>query len=99
MLERLPFEILHDDEGLAFMLADLVNRADVRVVERRGGAAFALKAFECLRVRGNAVGQELEDDVPAELCVFSLVDYTHPSAAELFEDTVMQNGLADHQTV
>jgi hypothetical protein len=34
MLKRVPFEILHDDEGLSFMLADLVNGADLRMVQR-----------------------------------------------------------------
>ena len=34
LAERLSFEVLHDDEGLAFMFIDVMNRADVRVVER-----------------------------------------------------------------
>jgi len=34
MLEGLPFEILHDDEGFDVMFADLVNGADVRMVQR-----------------------------------------------------------------
>ncbi len=33
MLERLPFQQLHGDEGLASELISVVNRADVRMVE------------------------------------------------------------------
>jgi hypothetical protein len=96
MLEGLPFEILHDDEGLAFMLADLVNRADVRVVQHRGGARFAFETFESLRVQGEAVGQELERYKAAELGVLGLVDHAHPSAAELFQNAVVCDRLANH---
>ena len=42
--ERLPLDMLHDDEGLAFMLANLVDRADVGVVQGRGGAGFLEQA-------------------------------------------------------
>ena len=45
MVEGLPLQQLHSDEGLAFMLAALVNRTDVGVVQRRGGAGFTLEAF------------------------------------------------------
>ena len=54
------------------MLANFVNRADVRMVERRAGAGFACEAFQSLRVRGNAVGQELERYKAAELGVLGL---------------------------
>jgi hypothetical protein len=31
-----------------------------------------------------------------QLYVLSLVDHTHPSAAQLLDDAVVRNGLADH---
>jgi integrase len=52
MLERHPIEIFHHDEGLLSVLADFVDRANVRVVQRRGGTGFATKTFERLRVLG-----------------------------------------------
>ena len=43
--EGLALDMLHDDESLAFVLADFVDGAeldgaDVRVVQGRGGAGF-----------------------------------------------------------
>jgi len=45
MLQRLTVEILHSDNGLTIFLADVINRADVGVVERRGGLGFTSKSL------------------------------------------------------
>src|SRR5271167_3343400 len=46
MLEGGSLEILHRDEGFAFMLADLVNGADVGMIQGGRGPRFASKAFQ-----------------------------------------------------
>jgi len=89
VFQRLPFQVLHGDEGLAFMLADFVDGADVGMIERRGGPRFTLKPFEGLTVRGNALGQELEGDEAAKFGVLGLIDHTHPAATQLLHDPVM----------
>ncbi len=53
LLERLPLHQLHHDERLAGVLVDVVDRADVGMIERRGGLSFALEPFE----GGAVVGQ------------------------------------------
>jgi hypothetical protein len=50
LLERLPLQQLHGDEGLAFVLIDVVYGADVGVIECRRGAGFPLEALEGLGV-------------------------------------------------
>ena len=57
---------------------------------------LALEAGQSLRVSGDFIGQELQSDEAAELDVLSLVDHTHPAAAELLDDAVVRDGLADH---
>ncbi len=75
--ERLPLQQFHGDEGSPIGLVDLVDRADVRVVQ--GGRSFGLplETAESLRVVGEFVGKELQGDVATELQVFRLVDHTH----------------------
>jgi len=94
VLEGLPFEILHRNEGLAFIFADLINGANMGMVESRGGARFTLKAFQSQAVLGKMFRQELEGDEPAELGVFGFINHTHPAATQLLEDAVMRNGSA-----
>ena len=48
---------------------DLVNGADVGVVESGGRASLALKAFQGLRVGGHFGGQELERDEASSRCL------------------------------
>ncbi len=92
----MPVQKLHGDEGLAVLLADFVDGADVGMVQSGGGLRFALEARQRLRILGNIVGQELEGDKAMQPCVFGLVDNTHPAAAELLDDAVVRDGLADH---
>ena len=86
----------HGDECLAVLLANVVDGADVGMVQRGRGLGFALKTSECLRVAGNFLGQELEGNEAMQPRVLSLVDHAHPAATELLDDAVMRNGLADH---
>ncbi len=79
------------------MLVDVVDRADVGVLERGGRAGLALKPLERLSVAGQLLGQELQRHAAAELQVLGLVDDAHAAAAELRDDAVVGDGLADHQ--
>ncbi len=82
----------------AVVFADVVNRADIRVVERRSRAGLPMESFQGLAVGGNVVRKELQGYVSAEPGVFGLVDDAHTTAAQLFEDTVVGESLADHET-
>ena len=45
---------------------------------------------------GDFVRQELQGDEAMEASVLGLVNHTHPAAAELLDDAVVRDGLADH---
>ena len=81
---------------MAVVLADLMDGADVGVVQRRSGAGFAAEAFESLGIVGGIVREKLEGDETAEESVFGFVDHTHPAAAEQFQNAIVGDGLADH---
>ena len=49
-LECLAFEQLHGDKRAAFKFLDVINSADVRMVQRGRGARLAAEAFNGLRI-------------------------------------------------
>ncbi len=95
VLEGLALEQFHGDERPVLELPDVVNGADVGMVERRCRARFAAEPLDRLGVPGDVVREELQRDVPAEPCVPGLVDHAHPAAAELFQDGVVGDGAAE----
>src|ERR1051326_4107991 len=96
MFQRHALEILHGDEGLAVLLANVVNRADVRMIERRSRLRLALKAAEGVLIACHLVRQELQSDEAVQPCVLSFVDYPHATAAQFLDDAVVRDSLADH---
>jgi hypothetical protein len=62
MLERRALEILHRDERFSVLLADVVNGADIGMVEGRGSLRLTLETAQCQRIAGNIVGKELKRD-------------------------------------
>ena len=95
MLQRLPFKQFHGDEWASFEFSDVVDGADVGMVQRRGGARLAAESLDRLRVWGNIFRKEFESDVAAEADVLGPIDNAHASAAKLFDDGVMRNGATN----
>ncbi len=50
LLQRGALQILHGDEGAAVLFSDVMNRADVGMIQGRGGPGLALKTVQRLRV-------------------------------------------------
>ncbi len=90
-----PVQKLHSDEHLAILFADVMNGANVRVIQCRCGLGFALKTGECLRFRGNFVRQEFEGDDAMQPRILGLVHDTHPTTAQLLDDATVRESLAD----
>jgi len=96
VLQRLAVHVLHREERLPLVRANLINSADVRMVEGGGGLRLTLKSLQGLRVLGEGFREELEGDEPAEALVLGLVHDAHASAAQLLEDAIVRYRLADH---
>ncbi len=78
------------------MLADVVNGADVGVVEGGGSPGLAPEPFQGLVGLEPPLGQELQRDLAVQVCVLGLVDDGHAAAAQLLAHAVVRDGLADH---
>ena len=98
VFQGLSVEEFHGDEGLAVLFINFVNGADVGMVQGRGGLRLALKTTERLLVLGDIIGQKLEGDKTAQLEVFGLVDDAHAPTAELFQNAIVGNRLAEHRS-
>ncbi len=90
------FEELHCNKRVAFVLANVVNRTDIWVIKGRCRLRLALKTGQSLRISGHVLGQKLQGDETMEPGVLGLVHHTHPAPAELLDDAVVRDGLADH---
>src|SRR5256885_13046652 len=97
MLKRLPFEKFHDDKILVGVLVDVVNRADVRVIQGGGGSRFALEALDGQMVFRNMFREKLQADVPTQAQIFGAIHNSHAAAAELLQDAVMRNSPPNHR--
>ncbi len=95
MAQREAIQKLHGDEGLAMLVINFVDGADVGMIQRGSGLGFTFEAGQGLRIIGNVVREELQGDKAVQFYVFGFVDHTHASAAEFLDDAVVRDGLAD----
>ncbi len=97
MLQRHTLEILHDDECSTALLINLMDRADVWVIERGRGFGFPLKAGQCLWVFGHIIRKEFERDKALEFNVVGLENDTHTATTEFLDNAIVGDGLVDHR--
>jgi hypothetical protein len=97
VVESGAFEEFERQEGPAFELADVKDRTDTGMTERRCGASLALEAFQSERVAGKVVREKLEGEAASESCILGFENDSHAAAADPAEDSIMGNRLADHQ--
>ena len=80
--ERVAVQILHDQEVNAILIADVVQGADVRMIQPGDRTSFLLEALACLRIIGHVRGQDLDRDRTIEPGVSRFVDLTHPTSPD-----------------
>ncbi len=91
--ERLPLDELHRDVGLAAGLADFVDRADVRMVERGRGPRLSHESRPGARIIEAVRREDLDGDVPMEMFVVGAIDLAHAAGTELVDDAVVSEAL------
>ena len=64
-LQALALELLHHDEGMAVVVFNPVDRADIGMVQQRGRSRLARESFQRLRIAGEIFWNKLERDVAA----------------------------------
>src|SRR5438034_8622161 len=79
-------------------MADIEQRADVRMLERRDGARLALEAITELRVGSELSRQHLDRNGPVQRRVARAIDLAHPARPERREDLVRAEAPARCKT-
>src|SRR5437868_13368541 len=67
LLQALPFQILHHNEQPSLVLANLMDGADVGMIQRRSGASLAAETLQSWRIIGDLVGQKFESNEAAQI--------------------------------
>src|SRR5262245_1527106 len=76
--------------------SDLVNRNDVRVIERGRGAGLLLEAAHAVSLLGKLFEQDFDGEFAAQPRVFRQINFAHSARAELAKNTIVRNRLSDH---
>ena len=88
LLERLTLHVLHDEVVNPVLFADVVERADVRVVQAADGPCFTLEAFPALRIGGQVFGKDFDGNRAVQPGVGCTIHLTHTTGTELVGDFV-----------
>src|SRR5580692_4275282 len=89
LLQSMTFQKFHCNKGLVTGFADLVNCANVGMIEGRSSPGFAPEAFQRLRVFHQFLWQELQGHMTPEAEIFSLVNDPHPPALDSFQNAIV----------
>src|SRR5208337_5543143 len=98
MLKGSSIQEFHHEEGAAVLLADVINGADVGVIQGGSGPRLPLETCERLRVVSDFVRQKLQGHEPVQADVLGLVNHAHSATAQLLDDAIVGDGLANKGT-
>ncbi len=92
--KRLALEILHDEERDVLLSADVVKRADVRVIKLGNRSRFLLETLAKLHILRGMRGQDLDCDDAVKPRVARFVDLAHAARADGRPDLVRAQARA-----
>src|SRR2546426_8078740 len=95
-LQSLTLKEFHHQEWLALKLINIVNRANVWMIQRRGHSGFSPEARQRVRITDESRRKKLQGDRPGQLGVFRFVYDTHAAATNPFDDQIVRNRFADN---
>src|ERR1051326_3645338 len=82
-VERLAFDVRHDDEAAAICFRDFVHRADVWMIEFCGGLSFAEQTLASVFVLGGISREQFNGDATVQHCIFREINFAHAALANL----------------
>ena len=86
--KRLALQVLHNQEVEAVMTADVVERADVRMIESGNRAGLALETTAELQIGADVPSQNFDRDGPLQAGISRTIHLTHAAGAQGGDDLV-----------
>ena len=80
---------------MAVLFTDVVDSADVGMVQRGSSFCLAAETLKRLRILGQSIGKKLQRYKAVKTSVLGLVDNTHSAIPEFFENAVVGNGSVE----
>src|SRR5579885_1341979 len=99
LLQRLAFKELHRDKSSATFLADIINGANIRVIQCRCGLRFSMEALLRCGIRRGRRGKELQCHSAMQPGVLGLVHHTHSADAQLPYNSIVRDDLAWEEVI
>src|SRR5437899_4232877 len=87
--EARTVDVVHDQELLAVMHADFVNRYDVRMLQSSRSRGFNSKTPDVFRIRVRPQQKHLHRDDASETHLAGLVNNAHAAARDLLQQLVI----------
>src|SRR4029079_7239628 len=75
---------------------DIVDGADVGVVEGGGGTRLDAEEFDRLAIARQILGDELKSDRTSQPAVIGAKYHAHATSAELRDDAIVRDRFANH---
>ena len=94
LAKRSPLHVLHGDEGDVAGFGDLVDRADVRMAQRRGVSRLSHELCSRSSAAGR-VGQRFQRDWSMKIGVVGEEHHTHPTMSDATLDAIVTEHLPD----
>ena len=88
VLDRVSFDVLHDEEVVAVDLAGIDRIDDVIVRQPRGDLGLALEPLDEFLVLGQGIEQDLDGDDAVDAHLLGLVDHAHRALADLLDHLI-----------
>ena len=78
------------------MFADFMDGANIGMVQGGSSLCLTVEAAQSLGVWREPVRKELQGNEAVEFDILGFIDHTHAAATELFDDSIMRDGLSNH---
>src|ERR1700676_871228 len=80
--------MLHDQKVGSVLTADVVEGANVGMVQRRDSAGFTVEALLCFGIVGQMCRENFYGDSAIESCIAGAIDLAHAACAKLRLDFI-----------